>query len=175
MADANYNGLDQTPADYAVERGALWADKSNRRSRFGPTDTGARCVAEWGDDLDNAHRAMQARLAFGVVNVLEFGAVGDGVTDDTDAIAAAVEAAGDRAVYLPPGTYVRDGGNIDASGFTLLGEVRIEGIRILVGDGTPEGNVSAPRGSTYHRRDGGAGSSFYVKESGTGSTGWAAK
>ena len=63
MADANYNGLDQTPADYAVERGALWADKSNRRSRFGPTDTGARCVAEWGDDIDNAHRAMQARLA----------------------------------------------------------------------------------------------------------------
>ncbi len=30
-------------------------------------------------------------------------------------------------------------------------------------------------GSTYRRKDGGAGTSFYVKESGTGNTGWVAK
>jgi hypothetical protein len=30
------------------------------------------------------------------------------------------------------------------------------------GAGTPEGNVTAPVGSTYHRTDGGAGTSFYV-------------
>lgn len=45
----------------------------------------------------------------------------------------------------------------------------------FVGDGTPEGVVKAPVGSTYHRRDGGALTSFYVKESGTGATGWVAK
>lgn len=45
----------------------------------------------------------------------------------------------------------------------------------LVGAGDPNGVYSAPVGSTYRRTDGGAGTSFYVKESGTGNTGWVAK
>jgi hypothetical protein len=43
------------------------------------------------------------------------------------------------------------------------------------GSGSPEGVVTAVVGSFYSRTDGGAGTSFYVKESGTGNTGWAAK
>jgi hypothetical protein len=43
------------------------------------------------------------------------------------------------------------------------------------GSGSPEGVLAAPVGSTYRRTDGGTGTSFYVKESGTGNTGWAAK
>ena len=43
------------------------------------------------------------------------------------------------------------------------------------GSGTPEGVVFATKGSTYQREDGGAGTCFYVKESGTGNTGWVAK
>lgn len=43
------------------------------------------------------------------------------------------------------------------------------------GSGTPEGNVTAPVGARYSRTDGGAGTSFYVKESGAGNTGWVAK
>jgi len=43
------------------------------------------------------------------------------------------------------------------------------------GAGTPEGVVTAPVGATYNRTDGSAGTSFYVKESGTGNTGWVAK
>lgn len=39
------------------------------------------------------------------------------------------------------------------------------------GAGSPEGVVTAPIGSFYSRTDGGAGTSFYVKESGTGNTG----
>ena len=45
----------------------------------------------------------------------------------------------------------------------------------LTGCGSPEGAVTAPVGSRYQRADGGAGTSFYVKESGTGNTGWAGK
>lgn len=48
-------------------------------------------------------------------------------------------------------------------------------VRLLSGSGTPEGNVTAGVGSTYSRTDGGASTSFYVKESGTGNTGWVAK
>ena len=46
---------------------------------------------------------------------------------------------------------------------------------IFYGNGSPEGRISAKVGATYHRLDGGAGTSFYVKQSGTGPTGWAAK
>lgn len=45
----------------------------------------------------------------------------------------------------------------------------------LIGVGTPEGHVAAVKGSLYRRTDGGAGTSLYVKESGTGNTGWAGK
>lgn len=45
----------------------------------------------------------------------------------------------------------------------------------LWGAGTPEAVVTAPKGSTFRRSDGGAATSFYVKESGAGNTGWVAK
>jgi hypothetical protein len=49
-------------------------------------------------------------------------------------------------------------------------------VAILRGTGTPEGAVNAVVGSHFHRTDGGAGTSFYVKESGgSGSKGWVAK
>lgn len=50
-----------------------------------------------------------------------------------------------------------------------------KGVLWLDGAGTPEGVVVAPVGSFYSRTDGGAGTTFYVKESGTGNTGWVGK
>jgi len=43
------------------------------------------------------------------------------------------------------------------------------------GAGSPEGAVTAPPGSLYTDTAGGAGATLYVKESGTGNTGWVAK
>ena len=43
------------------------------------------------------------------------------------------------------------------------------------GSGSPEGVVVAAIGSRYSRSDGGSATSLYVKESGTGNTGWVAK
>ena len=43
------------------------------------------------------------------------------------------------------------------------------------GNGSPEGVITANVGSRYRRKDGGAVTSFYVKESGIGNTGWVAK
>lgn len=45
----------------------------------------------------------------------------------------------------------------------------------FVCNGTPESMVSAAIGSTAVRLDGGASTTFYVKQSGTGNTGWVAK
>lgn len=60
---------------------------------------------------------------------------------------------------------------------TVGGDVELgaSGPQVIAGSGTPEGSSIAPVGSTYHRTDGGSGTSFYVKESGTGNTGWVAK
>ena len=46
---------------------------------------------------------------------------------------------------------------------------------IFTGNGTPEGAVTADIGSLFLREDGGASTTLYVKESGTGNTGWIAK
>jgi len=43
------------------------------------------------------------------------------------------------------------------------------------GTGSPEGAVTAAVGSVFHRTDGGAGTCLYIKESGTGGTGWVGK
>ena len=43
---------------------------------------------------------------------------------------------------------------------------------ITSGSGSPESSVTAPVGSVYLRTGGGAGTSHYVKESGSGNTGW---
>lgn len=42
------------------------------------------------------------------------------------------------------------------------------------GNGSPEGVISATRGTLWSRRDGGSGTTLYVKESASGATGWAA-
>jgi hypothetical protein len=46
---------------------------------------------------------------------------------------------------------------------------------MYVGTGSPEAAIVAPVGSLYQRTDGGAVTTLYVKESGTGNTGWVGK
>jgi hypothetical protein len=48
------------------------------------------------------------------------------------------------------------------------------GGRLKAGTGSPENVVAATVGSIYLRTDGGASTTLYVKESGTGNTGWRA-
>lgn len=46
---------------------------------------------------------------------------------------------------------------------------------LLRGGGSPEGNVAAPVGTLFLRTDGGTSTTLYVKQSGTGVSGWVAK
>ena len=69
--------------------------------------------------LTKTHNRM---IAGAPVNVKDFGAAGDGVTDDTAAIQGAI-GTGDVSLYFPIGTYMVDG--IDLTGvsnLTLMGE-----------------------------------------------------
>lgn len=61
-----------------------------------------------------------------VVNVLDYGAVGDGVTDDTTAIQAALTAAGEgREVFLPKGKYKVSSTLIIPKSTKLVGESQL--------------------------------------------------
>jgi len=59
----------------------------------------------------------------------------------------------------------------NTSGFDILDYA--SNVIQAVGSGSPEGSVIAGIGSTFRRTNGGAGTSMYIKESGTGNTGWA--
>lgn len=56
-----------------------------------------------------------------------------------------------------------------------VGGLVIGTVKVLAGTGDPDAVVTAPIGSLFLRSDGGASTTLYVKESGTGSSGWVAK
>jgi len=66
-------------------------------------------------------------------------------------------------------------GAMEAKNWANTGYSSLQTLYHRFGSGSPEGVVTAPIGCIYSRTDGGAGTSLYVKESGTGNTGWVAK
>lgn len=58
--------------------------------------------------------------------------------------------------------------------YTLSGGIDIDGPSIFSGNGSPEGVILAPVSSIYLRTNGSAGLVLYLKETGTGNTGWVA-
>jgi hypothetical protein len=55
-----------------------------------------------------------------------------------------------------------------------VNDAQSTGCTTTVGSGSPQGAVTAPPGSDYRNLTGGVGSIFWVKQSGTGSSGWVA-
>lgn len=58
---------------------------------------------------------------------------------------------------------------------TTLAYTNDNNVFITWGNGSPEGVITAARGSMYGRLDGSTSTTLYVKTSGTGNTGWTAK
>ena len=64
------------------------------------------------------------KLLGDIVNVRQYGAIGDGVANDTAAIVAAIAAAtaNGKAVYIPAGTFLTDPITSLSRGMTLCGD-----------------------------------------------------
>lgn len=113
-------------------------------------------------------------------------------SSSTNSVAMLVNASESSDVFHVESLTVRSK-NIIASGTAFSGSVgnfTINGLKAynvttywstvvpvvhMTGLNTPESAIPANIGSTYRRTNGGAGTCFYVKESGTSNTGWVAK
>lgn len=80
-------------------------DWRNADSYAGGGDISTPITAEALEDLEVRVTDYAGELLL-LVNVKDYGAVGDGVVDDATAIQAAIDAAGSGKVYIPPGTYL---------------------------------------------------------------------
>lgn len=89
--------LATSPLDSTVEMPVVQGGVTKRA----PVNTIGFLQSGAGATLRTAQAKMQD-----VVSVKDFGAVGDGVTNDTTAIQAAINAAAGRAIYFPSGIYL---------------------------------------------------------------------
>lgn len=71
-----------------------------------------------------------------------------------------------------PGT-LTTGANVNR--FEVIdGKLSLDGLKVYTGSGSPESSLTANVGSVYLRTDGGTSTTFYIKQSGSGNTGWRA-
>lgn len=71
------------------------------------------------------------------------------------------------------GSYAKVGSPTFTTQITSPKNVFTTSVFDTFGSGTPEGAITANIGSVFRRTDGSTGTTLYVKESGTGNTGWA--
>jgi len=167
----NYGGFEYSPGEAGGARvGVAHTIRWNRARGLNPGEgtqlefqNNASVAMGTVDAINSATSPYPPYMALTAEGGTSFVRVGD----DTLRVASD----GDDYIYL-------NGTNLEIGNTDLVTSVLIRlfgNVQILAGAGTPEGVVTAARGSLFSRYDGGAGTCLYVKESGTGNTGWVAK
>lgn len=164
QASAEAAAASATTAAQAAERAVVTVTAFNAGLDEVVEETATAAVQEFAEDMTNPDGAIGAKLAATVATVLEaeaasddgvistairtrsadwvnvrgYGAVGDGIADDTAALAAAEAAAAGRWIYLPMGQY------------RITSQLTLTTCRGLVGDGMFVSTIYAdiPAGAT---------------------------
>jgi len=119
--------------------------------------------------------ASQYRNGDGTPQVLGFGACIFGQSVSRSVACGMDLFVGDNDTWVAGTSQASNRMSLAGNVLSVTSGLNIGTSRFRTGTGSPEGVVTAPVGSLYTRTDGGAGTTLYVKESGTGNTGWVAK
>lgn len=141
---------------------------ANSRALFLDTPPSDAYVFVQGNTVVGFQRAFAAYSAT-ALTINKLYAIGNNISNDTNSQSRAWTFEGSATMGVDV---------IQSWGPTNIGlrENRLDGdIKFNIGTGSPEGAVVAAVGSLYLRSNGGANTTLYVKESGTGNTGWVAK
>lgn len=116
-------------------------------------DTGAELIGYNSPFTGSIARNIYDKVS-DIVSVKDFGAVGDGVTDDTAAINKALDAVGTSGggmVYMPPGNYLVSNSNSGAAHWDNRRAIRINYNNVrLVGAGAGSTKITLADGADAH-------------------------
>ena len=92
------------------------------------SSTGSSLIGHISTGTGSVARTVQSKLR-DFVSVKDFGAVGDGITNDTAAFQAALNRGG--AIYIPAGTYMVSGNLVGNTNTTLFGDGWISIVKLI--------------------------------------------
>jgi hypothetical protein len=154
---SHFNGCDIHGADIGIQATSGGAFLGNRHET-------------WATAAMNVVGATHATIIPTSMNNFQAGGGGTGVIIDSGCTACTLVA---TCITSVTAKYTDAGSKTTIIDTTLIQQ---NGTQEIVGSGSPNSNVTANIGSVYRRTDGGASTTLYVKESGSGTnTGWVAK
>lgn len=171
ICDVSDNNIDCGADGNSAGRYGIWCVNDRAGSRIRLSNNKIKNATSWG--------ILVAGAASDAIRSMEI--IDNKVWDDqaTPTTSAAIRFEDAASLTSIPKLVMR-GNSLLGGVSTLLSNVSTHYWLVNDGDtqqwagyGSPNGVITAPLGSTYQRKDGGAGTSFYVNEDGT--TTWAAK
>jgi hypothetical protein len=130
---------------------------------------------------DNSQATANFATAFGTAasatfaNSSAFGDAAFALTIDSGAFGYNANAVHDESTVVGANSASTMPGQVTLGSSAVTNITIGSAVYIFRGSGNPNNNVTAPVGSLYLNQSGGSGTTLYVKESGSGNTGWIGK